>query len=98
MAIETDADRAVFFNADEHGVAATYDGGTINGIFGNQHLELDGGGTVAFAVTQPRFQCRTSDVSSAAEGDAITINATSYVIKVVQDDGTGMTTLVLEEQ
>ena len=98
MAVETDTERAIFVSSNDFGDAATYNGGTVNGILDTQHLELDAGGTVAFAINEPRFLCRTSDVSSAAEGDAITINATSYVIKVVQDDGTGMTTLVLEEQ
>ena len=98
MAVETDTERAIFVEVDDFAVAATFGGGTVNGIFDKEYLEVDGGGTVAFAINQPRFVCRTSDVSSAAEGDAITINATSYVIKVVQDDGTGMTTLVLEEQ
>jgi hypothetical protein len=98
MAVETDIERAIFLEVDDFAVAATYDGGTINGIFDKEYLELDSGGTVAFAVNQPRFVCRTSDVSTAAEGDAIVISATNYVIKVVQDDGTGMTTLVLEEQ
>ena len=98
MAVETDTERAIFVEVDDFAVAATYNGGTVNGIFDKEYLELDSGGSVAFAINQPRFVCRTSDVSSAAQGDAITINATSYVIQVVQDDGTGMTTLVLEEQ
>jgi len=49
------------------------------------------------AIQQPRFLCRTSDVSSATEGDAITILGVAYTIRIVQDDGTGMTTLVLEK-
>lgn len=98
MAVETDIERAIFVEIDDFAVAATYNGGTVNGIFDKEYLELDSGGSVAFAVNQPRFVCQTSDVSSAAEGDAIVISGTNYVIRVVQDDGTGMTTLVLEEQ
>jgi hypothetical protein len=98
MAVETDTERAIFVEVDDFAVAATYNGGTVNGIFDKEYLELDSGGSVAFAINQPRFVCRTSDVSDAADGDSITISGTSYVIRVVQDDGTGMTTLVLEEQ
>jgi hypothetical protein len=47
-------------------------------------------------LQQPRFHCRTADVSTAAEGDAIVIGGVSYTIRIVQDDGTGMTMLVLE--
>ena len=35
MAVETADDRAIFIGVDDFGVAATYSGGTINGIFDN---------------------------------------------------------------
>jgi len=98
MAVESADDRAIFVGVDDFGVAATYDGGTVNGIFDNDFVEVDAGGGVGFALQQPRFVCRTADVSAAAEGDTITIDATGYTIRIVQDDGTGMTTLVLEKQ
>lgn len=102
MAVETATERAIFFDTDDFGVAATYtpDGGsptTVNGIFDNEFFEVGAGGEVAVAMEQPRFTCKTSDVSSAAEGDAITINSIDYIIRVVQIDGTGITVLVLEE-
>lgn len=97
MAVETADELAVFFSIDDFGVAASYNGGTVNGIFDNEFFEADAGGMVAVAIQQPRFLCRTSDVSGAAEGDAITINSIGYTIRVVQPDGTGLTTLVLEE-
>jgi hypothetical protein len=102
MAVETADDRAIFFNVDDFGVAATYtpSGGsavTVNGIFDHEYFAADAGGSVAVAIEQPRFLCRTADVSSADEGDALTVNATNYTIKVVEDDGTGITNLVLEE-
>ena len=101
MAVESAADRAIFFDVDDFGTAATYtpDGGaasTVNGIFDNDFIEVDAGGGVGVALQQPRFQCRTADISSAAEGDAIVISSVNYTVRIVQDDGTGMTTLVLE--
>ena len=101
MAVESAADRAIFFDVDDFGTAATYtpDGGsasTVNGIFDNDFIEVDAGGGVGVALQQPRFQCRTADVASAAEGDAIVISAVNYTVRIVQDDGTGMTVLVLE--
>ena len=102
MAVETAADRAVFVDADDFGVAATYtpQGGsaeTVNGIFDNDIVEVDAGGGVPMAVRQPRFNCRTADVSGAVDGDALTVNSTAYTIRVVDHDGTGMTTLALEK-
>jgi len=98
MAVESADDRAIFVGIDDFGVAATFNAATVNGIFDNEFVEVDAGGGVGFALQQPRFVCRTADVSAAAEGDTITINATGYTIRIVQDDGTGMTTLVLEKQ
>ena len=102
MAVESADDRAIFFSVDDFGVAATYtpSGGsaaTINGIFDHEYFAADAGGSVVVAIEQPRFLCRTADVVSAAEGDALTVNATNYTVKVVEDDGTGITNLVLEE-
>jgi len=103
MAVETAADRAIFLSTGDFGVAASYtpSGGvaaTVNGIFDNEYFETDAGGEVAFALQQPMFHCRTADVSSAAEGDAITISGTNYIVRNVRPDGTGMTMLMLEEQ
>lgn len=101
MAVESAADRAIFFEVDDFGTAASYtpSGGvaaTVNGIFDNDFIEVDAGGGVGVALQQPRFLCRTADVSSASEGDALVINTVNYTIRIVQDDGTGITTLVLE--
>lgn len=102
MAVETANDLAVFFDPDDFGTAASYtpSGGsasTVNGIFDNDIVEVDAGGGIPMAVRQPRFHCRTSDVSSAAEGDAITINTVAYTVRVADHDGTGTTILVLEK-
>ena len=102
MGVESDIDRAVFLSVDDFGIAAKFTPQNsferdIIGIFDNDFVEVDAGGGVGFALQQPRFLCRTDDVSSATEGDAITILGVAYTIRIVQDDGTGMTTLVLEK-
>jgi hypothetical protein len=102
MSVESAADRAIFFDVDDFGTAASYtpSGGsaaTVNGIFDNDFIEVDAGGGVGVALQQPRFHCRTADVSSAAEGDALVVSGVNYTIRIVQDDGTGMTMLVLEK-
>jgi hypothetical protein len=43
-----------------------------------------------------QFVCCTSDVSSAAEGDALVTGSTNYTIRDVIDDGTVIITLMLE--
>jgi hypothetical protein len=103
MAVETATELAVFFETNDFAVTATYTpfGGSassVSGIFDKEYLELDSGGSVAFAINQPRFVCATSFVANAAEGDSLAVSGKTYKVVVVQDDGTGTTTLVLEEQ
>lgn len=101
MAVESASDRLIFFNTNDFATSATYtvQGGsaaTIKGIYDNGFSEVDLGGTVAVSSTDPQFTCRTDDVSSASEGDAIVINSTNYTVRRVEDDGTGVTVLFLE--
>jgi len=101
MAVEVAADRAIFFSTTDFASAATYTptGGsaaTVNGIFDNGYSEVDMGGQVAVASTDPQFTCATSDVSGAAEGDALTVSSVDYTVRRVEPDGTGVTVLFLE--
>jgi hypothetical protein len=102
MAVESADDRAIFVGLNDFGTSATFThsgtSATVSGIFDNDFVEVDAGGGVPFAMQQPRFVCRTSDVSNAVEDDTLVISAVTYKIKVRQDDGTGMTTLLLEKQ
>lgn len=101
MAVETADDLTAMFA--DFGVTASYTpyGGatsSIIGIFDNDYRAVGAGGTMDFAVSRPIFTCRTSDVSVAADGDAITIGGTDYLVVVVMNDGTGVTSMMLEAQ
>lgn len=102
MAVETADDLAIFVGVNDFGTAATYTptGGsasTVNGIFDNDIVEVDAGGNIPMAIRQPRFLCRTQDIANAVDGDALVVNSVNYTIRVVDHDGTGITTLVLEK-
>ena len=103
MAVETDIERAIFVDLDDFGVAGTYvkSGGgtsTISGIFDNEYFGADAQAGVLYVSAQPRFLIRSSDLpTGAAYGDTITISSIGYTVRVIQSDGTGMTTLVLEK-
>jgi len=91
MAVESDSDRA--------GMVADWDTATkgvntFNGIFEHSFLELN-----SIAGEHPTFLAETSELStySVAVGDTITINGTSYTVRVLQPDGTGFTLIILEE-
>jgi hypothetical protein len=101
MAVETADDRLVMLA--DFGVTATYTpvGGqasSVVGIFDNAYEAVDAGGNVPIALTQPHFTCRTADVPNAADGDALVVSGVSYIIRVVMQDGTGISDLLLEKQ
>jgi len=102
MAVETATELAIFFDVDDFGTAATYtpDGGsasTVNGIFDDPQASRNATDLLDITIPAPQFVCRTSDVASVAEGDALVVNSVSYTIRVVLTDGTGVTTLLLEK-
>jgi len=101
MPVETPDDR--LFMLQDFGVEARYKASgsgarTLLGIYDNAYEAVDAGGTVEFALQQPRFTCRTADVDDVAEGDTLTIDGQGYVVRVVMPDGTGVTELMLEKQ
>lgn len=104
MGVETEADRALMLNVGDFGTIATYTlsaGGTssILGIFDNEYFEAEANTNVGFVSTQPRFVCTTASLpSTAGYNDTAVINTITYKVRVVQPDGTGMTTLILEKQ
>ena len=98
MAIEGAAERAVFFDTDDFATASSYtpSGGsasTVNGLFDNEFFEVDPLSGVGVVSAQARFICTTADLpNGAAAGDAITIDSTAYTVRVIQPEGTDITT------
>lgn len=97
MPLPLNDDLASILNVDEFAVAATYNGGTVNGVFDNETIPVEAGGFVSVHQEQPRFTGRTSDFPSIAEDQQIVINAVTYDIKAWVHDGTGVTTIQLEK-
>lgn len=91
------SDLSDILNTDEFASAVTYSGATINGVFDNETVPVDAGGFVQVHQEQPRLTCRTADVSSIAEDQAMVIDSVNYVVKAWVHDGTGVTTVQLEK-
>lgn len=90
-------DLAPFFEETEHGTAALYDGATdpIFGIFDRAYLEAIGN----FAEgTGPVYVCAAASVPGVAHSKALIISGTTYLVRGVEPDGTGVVLLRLEEQ
>lgn len=92
----------IIFMLNDFGVTVTYTKGgessDITVIFDNTYEAIDVGGGVPFAMAQPRFYARTSDLPLAQDGDIITLDAVNYIIRLVMPDGTGVTELQVEKQ
>ncbi len=101
MAIETGIERAIMLADFGELVTFTPAGGSsisVTGIFDKEYEAVEAGGSVSFALEQPRLTVRTSDVSGVSEGDAFTIRSSSYIARVIMADGTGITEIALEAQ
>ena len=100
MAIETDTERSVFFDTDDFGSAGTFthsvSASSVNGILEKDFNLFDVGGSVDIGRYTPRFSCRSTDVSTAVQGDTMAVSGTTYTIRAIEDEGTGITRLVLE--
>lgn len=103
MAVESDADRLLFFDTDEFGSSATYAlvagaTSTVTGIFDRAAEELleDVQG-VGVIQRVPKFVMRESDLPAGyGDGDTLTVSATAYTIRAHELDGRGMASLRLE--
>ncbi len=104
MPIESDADRAVFTAASDFGVVARYIplGGNaptnIAGIFDTNYMQVDSNGEVSISGNAPRFVCVSALLlNGGREGDQLSIQNKTYVVREVRADGTGMTELYCHE-
>ena len=93
MSIETAADRSAMLA--DYGITVTKsDTSTFIGIFDNDFLAVDLDESEVES-TEPTLLARTADVSGLAHGDSLTISSTSYKVRGIQPDGTGMTQIML---
>ena len=99
MAAESSTDRATFFDVDDFGVAALWNGiKTVNGIFENEFFAALIDSEVPIESAQLSFTTRTADVPGIVHDDTLLIDSVIYAVKGVQPDGTGIIVLVLEKQ
>jgi hypothetical protein len=77
-------------------VTAEYDGTEIMAIFEAEYYAAPGQ-EVDIESTKPAAFVRSVDVPGVKIGDAITVDGTEYVVINVKPDGTGVTTIALEE-
>lgn len=88
MTIESAQDRLDILTA--FGEDATIGVSIVRGVFDKEYREVGG-----IESLYPVFDCRSSDVTAVTHGTAVTISTTTFEVVGIEDDGTGITSLVL---
>ena len=85
---------ARFFATADFAVDARWNGTVmLTGIF-----DAAGTSTLDVSGIDPRFQCAAREVVGMRRGDTLSIGGTTYKVKGLEPDGTGVVVIPLEEQ
>jgi hypothetical protein len=68
---------------------------TIDVVFGDAFVVVDGPGEAGMGTTSPQALCKASDVAGAARGDTVAVDGTAYSVVEPQPGGDGFTVLLL---
>lgn len=101
--VESEADRAAFFDADEFAQTATIEGVEVLGYLTELSETIDGLVEVPLETTSPTFLCQSANLpDEAVRGSEITIerqDGTTLFGEIVkiEPDGFGMTLLNIQD-
>lgn len=79
-----------FFDTGEFAVVATVGISEIKGILDKEYVEL-----LDIQGYAPVFTCKTSDISAVSDGDTYVIDSVTYHQIKKEQDGTGITRVIL---
>lgn len=82
--------------ADDFAVAATIDGNSCYVIYDRTYLDQEEG-TLSVQGATPVAYVRDADKGSVEIGDTVTVSGSSFTVRGVEPDGTGITLLVLQD-
>lgn len=91
MAVESSQDRLDLLS--DFGVDATVDGVTVTGILDKEFRVVGN-----IESEYPVFECRSEDIPSIAHGQLVVYSGITYEVVGIEDDGEGLTALVLINQ
>lgn len=87
-------DLSVFFATADFAVAATLDGVGVQGLFDNAYLQAFDG----IATSGTTFTLPTAHAAGANSASVLVVAGTTYRVRSVQPDGSGVSVLLLERQ
>lgn len=76
-------------------VSATIDGVPVQGLFTDAYASANVG-PYGMASSAPTLTLASADTPASPLDKAVTINATSYLVRATEPDGSGLTRLILE--
>ena len=76
----------------DFGVAATLDGAAVRGVFDRDYAQAFDG----ISTSAPQFVCKTTSAAAATQASLLVLDGTTYRVRSVQPNGTGITRLLLE--
>jgi len=91
MAVENSADLLAMLG--DFGQTVTVSEDDITAIYDEDYVE-----SLDIAGVRPLLHCRSTDVADVIQGDDVEVAGVDYLVAKVQQDGTGVTILILEEQ
>lgn len=72
-------------------------GKTINAVFDNSFVAVEGVGDAGVSSSMPSVLCKASDVTGAGRGDTVVRNSVTYYVTEAQPGDDGFTTLILSK-
>ncbi|MBT4292877.1 hypothetical protein HOD41_09325 [bacterium] len=96
MAVENSADLLAMLGDFGQTVTVSkddFDRDLITAIYDEDYVE-----SLDIAGVRPLLHCRSTDVADVIQGDDVEVAGVDYLVAKVQQDGTGVTILILEEQ
>jgi hypothetical protein len=94
MPIDFGDDLDEMLSTDDHGVSASYNGSTFEGILNQEYYQQDVG-TAGIASSKPVFYTRSSNLVDLEEGEIFSIGDRDYSVAHFEPDGQGLTMVVL---
>lgn len=92
-------DLSVFFNTGDFAVAATFTHAASSPVTVNVLFDAAYADPLGIEGSHPRAHGVVADFTpSISQGDTLVIGSTTYKIKSVHPDNTGVVTLILQEQ
>lgn len=80
-----------FLDDDDFAIVATFNGNNVTGILDKEYVSVNG-----IESNKPVFVCSSADASPYSRGDVVIADGTTYSLVTKEQDGTGMTMVILE--